>query len=200
MAYDFKNTAKELLRFIDRSPSAFHAVKSISEMLDDAGYQRLSEGKPWKPELGRGYYVTRNLSSIIAFRIPKQRASGFQIAASHSDFPSFKIKEIGEIVSGETTRLNTEKYGGMICSTWLDRPLSVAGRVIVRRENKLEARLVDIDRDFLLIPNVAIHMNRTLNDGYKFNPACDTVPLYGEASAKGKFSAAVAEAAGVSEK
>lgn len=195
--YTPENAVNELLSFIDRSPSAFHTVHTAASLLDKAGYTPLFEGDAWELVPGGRYYVTRNLSSIIAFRMPLGTPTGFSIAASHSDFPSFKIKEQGEILSGEFTRLNTEKYGGMICSTWLDRPLSVAGRVVYEEGGALKTALVNIDRDLLLIPNVAIHMNRNLNDGFKFNPAVDTVPLFGGNGAKGKFLSMIAENAGV---
>lgn len=195
--YVHEAIAKDLLSFIERSPSAFHAVASVRERLLNAGYTELQEGDTWSLEAGKGYFVTRNLSSVIAFRIPEKEWIGFSIAASHSDFPSFKVKEHGEITASDFTRLNTEKYGGMICSTWLDRPLSVAGRVMVEEDGKIVAKLVNIDRDLLLIPNVAIHMNRNLNDGYKFNPACDTLPLFGECTEPDCFKKVIAEAAGV---
>lgn len=195
--YDHLNISKELIEFIDRSPSSFHAVKELGAMLDEKGYTRLFESDSWNLEEGKGYYVTRNGSSIIAFRYKKD-FEGFSIAASHSDYPCFKIKDKGELC-GEFVRLNTEKYGGMICSTWLDRPLSVAGRVIVKTEQGIESMLLDIDRDLLLIPSVAIHMNRASNDGMKYNPAVDTVPLFGGKESKGTFYALIAKELGVKE-
>jgi len=117
--------------------------------------------------------------------------------ASHSDSPCFKIKEKGEMVQGEYVSLNTERYGGMIMSTWLDRPLSVAGRVMVKTENGFESKLVDIDKNLLIIPNLAIHMDRTANDGKKFNPQSDMLPLFGDLSRKGQFDGVIADAAGV---
>lgn len=207
MSISVENTeisaAKELLSFIDRSPSAFHTVKTAEEMLNAAGFTALFEGDAWELTPGGRYYVARNGSSLIAFQMPCRPLTGFSVAASHSDFPCFKVKEQGEILTGKFTRLNTEKYGGMICATWLDRPLSVAGRVIYEEEGTLKTALVNVDKDLLLIPNVAIHMNRTLNDGYKFNPAVDTVPLLGGSCGSGgggKFLAIIAESAGLSEK
>ena len=195
--YDHLNISKELIEFIDRSPSSFHAVKELGAMLEDRGYTRLFESDSWNLEEGKGYYVTRNGSSVIAFRYKKD-FEGFSIAASHSDYPCFKIKDKGELC-GEFVRLNTEKYGGMICSTWLDRPLSVAGRVIVKTEQGMESLLLDIDRDLLLIPSVAIHMNRASNDGMKYNPAVDTVPLFGGKESKGTFYALIAKELGIKE-
>ena len=128
---NFDETNRELLAFLDHSPSAFHATANMCEMLKEAGCTRLYEGEKWKLEAGRGYYVTRNDSALIAFFIPKKDFTGFQIMASHSDSPVFKIKANAEIeVENQYVKLNVEKYGGMICSTWLDRPLSVAGRAV----------------------------------------------------------------------
>lgn len=191
------NTA--LADFIHSSPSPFHAVKTLTDQLDAEGYTKLTESRAWKLEPGGKYYVTRNETTLATFRIPTSEPQGFMISAAHSDAPTYKIKENAEIVTSDCyVRLATEGYGGMIHSTWLDRPLSVAGRVVVRTENGIESRLVNIDRDLLLIPNVAIHMNRGLNSGYTYNVNVDMVPLFGGGDAKDKFKAIVAEAAGVS--
>ena len=189
--YDHEALTKEMLAFIDKSPSSFHAVRQLSEMLEGNGYEQLYEAEEWHLREGGKYFVTRNLSSIIAFRFQSDFA-GFQIAAAHSDSPSFKIKDKEELCSA-FIRLNTEKYGGMICSSWLDRPLSVAGRVIVEENGRIEARLIDIDRDLLLIPSVAIHMDRSANDGKKYNPAVDTLPLFTSKDRKGSFSELLAK-------
>ncbi len=189
--FDHQRLSKELFDFIDRSPSAFHAVNTLSEMLTSVGYTRLYEGDSWNLEEEKGYFVTRNGSSIIAFRY-KKKFSGFSISAAHSDFPCFKIKDKGELV-GNFVRLNTEKYGGMICSTWLDRPLSIAGRVVIATEQGIETKFLNIDRDLLMIPSVAIHMNRAANDGMKYNPAVDTVPVFGDKTCKGGLTALIAK-------
>ena len=151
-----------------------------TQMLDQAGYQRLKECDGWTLEQGGKYYVTRNGSSIIAFHVGQQLDNyHFQITASHSDSPSYKVKEKAELKGkGGYLQLNTEGYGGMICSSWLDRPLSLAGRVLVRQGNVVETRLLNIDRDLLLIPNVAIHMNRDVNSGMKYNQQVDMLPLF----------------------
>ena len=160
---NFINVNKELFSFLDQSPNAFFAVKNMCDTLEQAGN------------------VTRNDSALIAFRIPKADYTGFQIMASHCDSPVFKIKTNTEItVDRQYVKLNVEKYGGMLCSPWLDRPLSVAGRVVLRTEEGIETRLVNIDRDLLIIPNLAIHMNRQVNDGYKFNAQVDMLPLFCE--------------------
>ena len=184
-----------LADFLDHSPSVFHAVANLEQTLKNAGYARLLENSAWELIPGGKYYVVRGGTAIIAFRIPAGDPKGFMLSASHSDRPTFKIKENPEL-AGAYTRLAVERYGGMLMAPWLDRPLSVAGRCVVETENGIESRLVNIDRDLLLIPNVAIHMNRQANDGYKWNPACDTVPLLGGKDAKGKFQAALEEAAG----
>jgi aspartyl aminopeptidase len=190
---------QELLTFLDKSPNAFYAVANMAAELETAGFERLYEGRSWKLEAGKDYYVTRNDSALIAFRIPKKDFAGYQIMSSHSDSPVFKIKVNAEIeVDKKYMKLNVEKYGGMICAPWLDRPLSVAGRVVVRTENGIETRLINIDRDLMIIPNLAIHMNREVNDGYAFNAQRDMLPLIGSIDAKGGFEKLVAEAAGVS--
>lgn len=217
---------RELLLFIDSSPNAYYAVRTLSVMLDNKGYHRLYEGDKWELSAGDGYYVTRDDSSIIAFRIPGESGdgsvshttpidrktspasleySGFQIMASHSDSPAFKIKPNAEItVENSYIKLNTEKYGGMIMSTWLDRPLSVAGRIVVRTKHGVETRLVNIDRDLCMIPGLAIHMDRKTNDGYVWNAQKDMLPLFAHVENekltpdKNTLLQIVAEAAGVS--
>ena len=196
---NFDDVNKELIAFLDNSPNAFFAVNNMCRMLEASGLIRLYEGKPWALEAGKGYYVTRNDSAVIAFRIPKKDYTGFQMMASHCDSPVFKIKTNAEItIDKQYVKLNVEKYGGMICSPWLDRPLSVAGRIIVRTEEGIETRLVNIDRDLMIIPNLAIHMNREVNDGYKFNAQVDMLPLFCEKGEESDvFIKMIAEEAGV---
>lgn len=197
---DHKGAAARLLKFIEESPSRYHATANITRRLANEGFTELREADKWDLKLGGKYFVTRNLSTVIAFKVGESSPEGFNIISSHSDSPTFKIKPNAELETlGHYIRLNTERYGGMICSTWLDRPLSVAGRVIVSDGKSLKTRLVAIDRDLLLIPNVAIHMQHKLNDGFAFNPAVDTVPLMGSLSSKGELMRLVAEAAGVKE-
>ena len=189
-----KRTEK-LLAFLNASPSVYHAAANIENELKNAGYTRLSETEKWELIPGGKYYLTRGGSAVLAFRIPAGEPKGFMMSASHSDRPTFKVKENGEL-GGTYTRLATERYGGMIISTWLDRPLSIAGRVLGETENGIESKLVNIDRDLLLMPNVAIHMNRQINDGYKWNPAVDTNCLLGGKAAAGKLNALLEEQAG----
>ena len=196
----YRETAEELLAFIRKSPTCFHAVAAMKEILEAEGYGELREEDRWNLEKGGKYYVTRNDSALIAFAIPEEEAKGYRIMASHSDSPTFKIKENPEMeAEGRYVKLNVERYGGMICAPWFDRPLSVAGRVVVKEGEEIVSKLVDVDRDLLMIPNLAIHMNREVNDGYKFNAQKDMLPLYGMSSAKGTFLQTVAEAAGVKE-
>ena len=185
----------ELCEFLDGAHSSFHAVAHLAALLKQNGYTALSEGERWTLMPGGKYYLIRGGTAIISFRIPSEAPRGFLLSASHSDRPCFKVKENAEL-TGTYTRLAVERYGGQILSTWLDRPLSIAGRVLVETENGIECRLVDFDRDLLIIPNVAIHMNRQVNDGYKWNPAVDMLPLLGGKNAKGKLENLLEEQAG----
>ncbi len=169
-----------LLSFIKSSPTAFHAVAQISLMLREDGFRELHEGARWNMTPGGKYFVVRNLSSIIAMKVGSSlERYSFNVSASHSDSPTFKVKENAELeVRKKYTQLNTEGYGGMLCAPWFDRPLSVAGRAVVRDGDHLKTRLVDIGRDLVLIPSVAIHMNRQVNDGFAYNKQVDTLPLF----------------------
>lgn len=187
-----------LFSFIRQSPTAFHAAEASLRELD--GFELLQEHEPWHLKPGGRYVVTRNRSAVIAFTVPEGKVNGFQMVASHLDSPTFKIKEKAELVTAEKyVRLDVERYGGMIMSSWFDRPLSVAGRVLVRTEKGVETRLMNLDRDMVMIPNVAIHMNRDINNGYKYNAAVDVMPLWGEGAAAGSFLREIASAAGVHE-
>ena len=184
-----------LKNFLDASVSVYHAVEELRKVLDNAGYTRLQENETWNLVPGGKYYMTRSGTAIMAFRVPRGTTKGFMMSASHSDRPCFKVKENGEL-KGNYTRLAVERYGGMLIAPWLDRPLSIAGRVLVETDNGVEMKLINIDRDLLLMPNVAIHMNRQANEGYKWNPAVDTLPLMGGKDAAGKLEKLLEEAAG----
>ena len=186
---------KELTAFLDGAPSVYHAVDGLRKMFDDAGYTRLDEGGRWELEVGGKYYLTRGGSAIVGFRIPCAQPQGFLMSASHSDRPTFKVKENGEL-DGNYIRMATEKYGGMLMAPWFDRPLSVAGRLLVQTDHGVKTELVNIDRDLMMIPNVAIHMNRKANDGYAYNPTSDTIPVLGGKSAKGSLQTLLQEQAG----
>lgn len=169
-----------LFRFIEKSPTPFHAIDNMKHTLEKKGYKQLLEQDEWKLEQGGRYYVIRNGSAMIAFRVPQAKFGGFQIVASHSDAPCLKLKENPELWSEQVyVRLNVEKYGGMICSTWFDRPLSVAGRLLVKSKDGVEVKLVQIDKDLLMLPSLAIHMNREINAGYDYHAQKDLLPLYG---------------------
>ena len=196
----FKQISNELLNFIKNSPSCYHAIDNMKHILDKNGFCEVVEGKNWTIKEGGKYYVIRNNSSLIAFKIPNKDFKGFNIVSSHSDSPTFKIKENREIeVDKKMVKLNVEKYGGMIFSTWFDRPLSIAGKIVVREGNKFVSKLVNIDRDLVIIPNLAIHFNRNINDGYKYNAQNDMLPLFGDINAKGRLMSLVAQNAGVCE-
>lgn len=183
----YRVTNEELFDFINRSPSPYHAIDNLRAYLLENGYEELAEKERWDMRIQEGgkYFTTRNYSSIIAFEIPEKECfPGFNITAAHSDSPTFKIKEISEMkAEGNYTKLNVENYGGMIMSTWFDKPLSIAGRVIAKSGDGIKSILVNIDRDFCVIPNLAIHMNREINNGYKFNAQKDMLPLIGNENA-----------------
>ena len=186
---------QNLMAFLDKAHSVFHAVAGLTDMLREQGYTQLRETEDWQLTPGGKYYAVRGGSAVVAFRVPEGTPGGFLISTSHGDRPAFKVKENGEL-SGIYTRVGVERYGGMLIAPWLDRPLSVAGRVLVETEQGVETRLVDIDRDLLLIPNVAIHMNRKANDGYTWNLAVDTLPLAGGKDTTGKLWALLEQEAG----
>ena len=186
---------KAFQNFLDTSVSAYHAAENLTNLLDEAGYERLYEHEYWDLQRGRKYYLVRGGTTVLAFRTPLEKPLGFMMSACHTDRPTFKLKENPEL-RGTYTRLATEGYGGMIISSWMDRPLSIAGRVMVRTENGVEGRLINIDQDLMMMPNVAIHMNRTVNDGYKWNLAVDTVPMLGGSDDADKFWPLVRKTAG----
>ena len=194
--------SKELAQFLEGSPSCFHAVENMKNPLLNENFVELQENQKWHIQPGGRYFVTRNGSSLIAFTIPQHGFKGMRIMASHGDSPTFKIKENPDLeTDGHDIRLNVERYGGMLCAPWFDRPLSVAGRVIIKdpSSGSFISKLVNIDRDLVLIPNLAIHMNREANNGYKYNAQKDMLPLYGDLAAKGTFMQTIAEAAGAAE-
>ena len=208
MNREYIESTLELMDFIADSPSCFHAVSSACRMLEDAGFKALDEKEDWKLEKGSSYYVTRNSSALLAFTIPDCKAgdiSGLSVISAHTDSPCFKIKENPEISANDKyTTLNVEAYGGMIMSAWLDRVLSVAGRAFVRTKGRnggicVEERLVNIDRDLCLIPNLCIHMNRDVNKGCEYKVQKDMLPLVAQGFEKGSLNALVAQVLDVEE-
>ena len=185
----------DLVEFLQESVTPFHAAATAESWLRAAGFTRLEEADYWNLEPSKGYYTTRNGSSVVAWRVPDHAIGGWRIVASHSDSPTWKIKT--DIVEYDgCRRLSVEGYGGMIMSTWLDRPLTVGGRVIVKTEDGIESRLVCIDRDLLVIPSLAIHFQRDINKGHTFNPQVDMQPLWGPAGSR-TLTDLVAEELGV---
>ncbi len=171
--------AQELLRFIKASPTAYHAVKEIQKLLDDHRFCALQERDHWVLQSGGRYYVTRNDSSILAFTIPMEPATGYRVVSTHTDSPAFKLKDAFDRPSEGYAKLNVEKYGGMICSSWMDRPLSIAGRVLLATEQGFRTEYLDFSEPMAIIPNVAIHMERNANDGKSYNAQVDMLPLLG---------------------
>ena len=194
------DTVQKLFRFLDESPTCYHAAANAKAALTAAGAVELRESEQWKLEKGTLYVVERGDSALVAFRVPEGPFHGFLMAAAHSDSPTFKVRETAEAASaGNTLRLSVEPYGGGVWRGWLDRPLSVAGRVVIRQGDRLVSRLVNIDRDLLVIPGVAIHMDRSVNKGAELNPAVDLLPLLGCGKEPGAFRKLIAETAGVRE-
>ena len=171
---------KDMVDYLAAAHSQYHAVALQCEQLEKAGYHRLTEAQPWLLENGQGYYVTRNDSSLIAFRLPNRQAKRFMMTASHSDSPTLKLKDVPDLqaVNG-VKRLNVEGYGSALLHPWFDRPLGVAGRVAVRTEQGVEMRLYASERPLAMIPSLAIHMDRDANHGHDLVRQKEIVPLYG---------------------
>lgn len=186
---------EKLFEFIKKSPTAYHAVDNVKSKLLSLGYTELFEEEEWCLAEGEKYFVIRGGSSVILFRTVKD-ANGFMICATHSDSPSFSVK-ISPENKGAYTTLDVEKYGGSIMYSWLDRPLSVAGRVALKTNDGISTRIFNIDKDFAVIPSLAIHMNREVNNGYKFNPAKDMMPLVSSDGVEIGFLDLAADSAGV---
>lgn len=179
-----KKFAQDLVDFIYESPTAFQAVETSKKLLQENGFRELILNEKWNVEVNGRYYVTKNSSALVAFTVNSQdvEKEGFRIVGSHSDSPTFRIKPKAEMVVERTyLKLNTECYGGPILNTWLDRPLAIAGRVVLKGENALRPveKMVNIKKPICIIPNVAIHMNRTVNEGYALNKQKDMLPLVG---------------------
>ena len=188
------NQLEALRAFLDNAHSFYHSTAYLSRELEEAGYTRLNESAHWELVPGGKYYVNRGGSSILAFRVP-QSPVGYMMSATHIDHPTFRLKVNGQL-TGAYIRATTERYGGMILAPWMDRPLSIAGQAMVETEEGIQTRLVDIDRDLALIPNVAIHMNRNINENTALNMAVDMIPLLGCADSKDKLDAELEAAAG----
>ena len=191
--------SKDMLEFIEKSPTSFHAVANVKAELLSSGFTELKEAAKWSIEANGKYFVTRNGSAIIAFKMPANLDySAFAICASHSDSPSFKLKENAEMTAEGCVKLNVEKYGGMLCAPWYDRPLSIAGRIAYKDGDfSVKTKLVNIARDLVLIPNLAIHMNRDANKGLEYNVQDDMLPVFALGSEKGGLADIVAKETGL---
>lgn len=188
----------KLLDFIKNSPSMFHAIDNLQNRLKKNGFVELKETEAFSIQPGGKYYVTRNQSSIIAFSIAKELTNyHYQLVASHSDSPTFKLKAVHDVADKDYTKFNAEAYGGMISSTWFDRPLSIAGRILVCEDNSISSKLVNIDRDLVIIPNVAIHFNRDVNKGFAINNQVDMLPLFSTGNKAGKLLESLAASVNV---
>ena len=174
---------KELMTFIDNSPSVFHVVENFEDILNKNDFKKLEKNSRWNLLENGKYYITNNDSSILAFQVGNNLENNFfRLIGSHSDSPTFRIKPNPTMdVKNHFIKLNTEVYGGPILSTWFDRPLSIAGRVIVKGDDAFNPKVLNlnIDENLLIIPNMAIHMNREINKGYEYNAQKDTLPLIG---------------------
>ena len=173
---------KDLMDFLDSSVTMFHAINECEKVLQRSGFIYLPENGKWNINKGK-YYTKRNSSSLIAFDIAEGDYR-FQISAAHSDSPTFKLKDRPVIEANGYLKLNVEGYGGMINATWLDKPLTLAGRVMVNSDKGIETRLLHIDRDLLIIPNVPIHFNREINKGFAFNNQVDMLPIFSAGNLK----------------
>jgi len=181
MEQKYIESTLELMDFIQDSPSCFHVVENARTMLENAGAVCLDEKKTYSLEAGSSYFVTRNGSAIIAFRLPQTEAGGYSIVSAHTDSPSFKLKENPELSNGGTyTTLNVEGYGGMLMAPWFDRPLSIAGRAFVKaKDGSVQQRLVNFDKDLCQIVNLCIHQNRDVNKSHEYRIQKELLPIIG---------------------
>ena len=196
-----KNAAfsiEELFRFLDAGVSAFHSTAAAAAILEAEGYVNCPESAAWELTPGGKYYTTRNGSAVLAWRMPKGELTGWHVTASHSDSPTWRIKQLDGGKDAVFAKAETEGYGGMIMPTWLDRPLSVAGRLLVRTADGVESRLVHPERALACIPNLCIHFNREANTGLNYNPQVDLQPIFGAEGGSLKDTLA-AEAGGKAE-
>ena len=197
---DEAERARNLADFIEQCPSMFHTADEISRRLKAAGFAYLPEGQAWNVQRGGSYFTMRNGSTVVAFKVGADLDDyHFQVTAAHGDSPTFKVKSVAELAGpGSYTRLNTEVYGGAIDYTWFDKPLSVAGRALVSDWGRIESRLFCINKEVALIPSLAIHMNRAVNDKFAPNRQVDLMPLFSAGDAEaGDFDAMIAREVGV---
>ncbi len=189
---------KEFLNFIKKTPTAYQAADEFKKMLLENGYIEIGEKDVWKLQAGGKYFFGRNMSSLMAFEIPSQTPQSFHITAAHLDSPTFKIKPNGMLEKASYLKLNTEVYGSPIYSTWMDRPLGIAGRIFVKENQQIVGKLVNITRPVVCIPHLPIHYDRNANKGVELNPQVDMLPIFGEAGSEIKdFNSFLAEELGI---
>ncbi len=197
----FNTMNQELFQYIKKSPTNFHAIASAAAMLESKGFTQLAEHDAWNLIPGGKYYVIRNHSSMFAFRMPadlSQRPVNFQLVASHSDSPCFKLKENAEMaVDKYYTKLNVERYGGSLLAPWFDRPLSIAGRVITKTADGLDSQLIQLKENLAMIVNLAVHMNRKVNEGYEYKIQTDMLPLISCSGADFSINKLIAKQLGI---
>ena len=192
-----------LKEYIEASPTPYHAVENAERILRESGFERIEAKSSGRLEAGKGYYFSRTgftggcATSLMAFILPSDgvKPKGVRVCASHTDSPCFRLKPNAVMEGGDYCRLNTERYGGAINSTWLDRPLAIAGRVIIRDGDKTVSKTVKLDGN-VIMPNVAPHMNNQINSGYVYSAHTDLVPLLGDKGSAESFRARLAGAAG----
>lgn len=175
---------KEFLKFIEDTPTAFHACKSFKDLLINNGFKELKENEVWNILPNSLYFVSRNDSSLIAFKTPNKAYNSFKITAGHLDSPTFKLKPNFKLERGKYIKYNTEVYGGVIYSSWFDRPLGIAGRLLINSGDKITTKLINIKKGIAFIPNLPIHYNRGVNSGVELNPQIDLLPIFGEKELK----------------
>lgn len=185
---------KDLFEFIQKSPTPWHAVAAAAARLEAAGYARLEEARPWALAPGGRYYTVRAGSSLLAWRMPQRAGAGWRMAAAHSDSPAFKVK--GASLRAGCTMLETEGYGGMIRASWLDRPLGLAGRVMIKTGQGVECRLIAPDQDLAVMPHLAVHMDRAMNEGHKYDLKKDMQALLLPGEGPGRYRQLLADEAG----
>ena len=190
-------TIDRLFSFIGKSPSPYHAVDTAAGILAGKGFTELREGTPFAIRRGGRYYIKRAGTALIAFIVPSDPRS-FSIIAAHTDSPCFKVKTDPEHSAGGLyTVLDTEGYGGMLMSPWFDRPLSIAGRIAYREGNAIRTALYDAGRPLVLIPSLAIHMDRKANEGVALSIQKDMMPLFSEGTGKGSLMRLIEKETGI---
>jgi aspartyl aminopeptidase len=178
------NYARDFLRFVDQSPSPFHAVDQAIQKLVAAGFKPIKESDAWNLLPGEKYFFTRNHSAIVGFTIGQSYKSGngFSIVGAHTDSPCLKVKPISKRERGGYLQVGVEVYGGGLWHTWFDRDLSLAGKVLISNNNRFEHRLVHLKKALLRIPTLAIHLDRTANDGFNFNKEVQLTPVLAQSA------------------